>query len=117
MSLIHRLTFPLVRSSSAICDAFHRLHHARRPSFVATHVYGYDDGTRSLVLKSKFCSTFPVAASSSTTLSERLFATRSLSWPPSEISAIPAGYGIAICGGAFSPTPSSLPVRSEEHTS
>ena len=111
-SLIHRTTFPLVRSNSATFDAFHKLHHARRPSRVATHAYGYDDGTRSLVLRSKLCRTFPVAGSSSTALSERLFATRSLSLPPSAISARPAGYGIAVCGGAVSPTASFFPVDS-----
>src|SRR5450755_661814 len=67
-SLIQRDTLPPVRSSSATCDAFHKLHQARRPSRVATHVYGNDDGIRSLVLRSKVCSTFPVAGSSRTTL-------------------------------------------------
>src|SRR5215471_18427372 len=34
-SEIQRVTFPAVRSSSAMRDKFHRLHHARRPSRVA----------------------------------------------------------------------------------
>src|SRR5580692_5634379 len=73
LSLIQRATLPLVRSSSAICEAFHRLHQARWPSCVATTVYGYADGTRSPVLRSKVCRTLPLAGSSNTTLSERLF--------------------------------------------
>src|SRR5215469_13428104 len=40
LSLIQCATLPLVRSSSATCEAFQRLHQARRPSRVATTVYG-----------------------------------------------------------------------------
>src|SRR6516165_9041547 len=67
---IHRASFPLVKSSSATCDAFHKLHHARRPSLVATHVYGYAAGTRSFVLRSKVCSVLPVDESIRITLSD-----------------------------------------------
>src|SRR5258708_25512069 len=91
-SLIHLTTFPLMRSSSATCEAFHRLHQARLPSRVATTVYGNDDGTRAPTLRSKLCRTLPFARSSSTTLSDRLLATRSLSGAPAtEIKANPAG--------------------------
>src|SRR3954453_22714032 len=55
LSLIQRRIFPRARSSSATCDAFHRLHQALRPSRAATHVYGYEAGTRSLVLRSNVC--------------------------------------------------------------
>src|SRR5258708_39833067 len=81
-SLIHLTTFPLVRSSSATCEAFHRLHEARLPSRAATTVYGNDGGTRAPTLRSKLCRTLPFAGSSSTPLSERLLATKSLSRPP-----------------------------------
>src|SRR5205814_186366 len=47
-----RMTLPVVRSSSATRDAFHRLTQARRPSRVATTVYGYADGTNWFVLRS-----------------------------------------------------------------
>ncbi len=100
-SLIQRATLPLARSSSATCDAFHKLHQALRPLRVATHVYGNDDGIRSLVLRSKLCKMFPVAGSSSTALSDRLFAIRSLSWPSLAINVIPAGYGMAVRGAVF----------------
>src|SRR4029077_13398238 len=103
-SVIFLTTVFPVRSSSATCDAFHKLHQARRASRVATQVYGKDDGTKLPVLRSKVCKILSVVGSSTTTLSERLLATRSLSRPASVITANPAGYGIAVCGGAFKPT-------------
>src|SRR5712672_2475134 len=41
---IQRDIIPFCKSSSAILDRFHRLHHARRPSLDATTVYGNEAG-------------------------------------------------------------------------
>src|ERR1700676_3316808 len=98
---IQRTTLPALRSSSATREEFHKLHQALRPSRVDITVYGNEDGIRSLLLTSKRWRTLPLAESRSTTLSERLLATRSLSLPPAEISAKPAGYEIAVPAAVF----------------
>src|SRR5258708_39900072 len=82
-------------------EEFHKLHQARRPSRVATTVYGNDDGIISCVLRSNCCKTRPSPESRSTTLSERLFATSNRSLPLPEITASPAGYGIAVPGAVL----------------
>src|SRR3974377_1929165 len=76
---IQRVPLPARTSNSATREEFHTLHHARLPSRVATTVYGYAAGTRSLMLRSNVWEHVPRAAASSTTLSERLFAISNLS--------------------------------------
>src|SRR5690242_12305429 len=88
---IQRTTRPLDRSSSAILGEFHKLHQARLPSRVATTPYGKDDGMIRSVLTSNCCSTAPLVALISSTLSARLFATSSRSFPPEVTSASPPG--------------------------
>src|SRR3984893_2577183 len=67
------------RSSSATCDAFHKLHQARRPSRLATTVYGKEEGMKRCVLRSNCANSFPDSTSIRITLSDRLLATKS--WP------------------------------------
>ena len=111
-NLIQRATLPLVKSNSATRDAFHRLHHPRRPSFVATHVYGYDDGTRSLVLRSKRLQHFSRRGIEQHRVVRKIIRNQKLVLAPIGTSAKPAGYGIAVWGGAFNPTASFFPVDS-----
>src|ERR1700751_6302186 len=93
---IQRVTAPPTRSSSATFEAFHKLHQARRPSRVTVSVYGYDEGTIVLVLRSKRARTSPLAVSSRIALSDKLFATSSRSVRPPGTTAMPPGYGIAL---------------------
>src|SRR6195256_2374334 len=76
---MRRTTVLRARSSSATCEAFHKLHHARLPSRVATTVYGKEEGKKRCVLKSNWAASFPDSESSWITLSERLLATSSWS--------------------------------------
>src|SRR6202790_5080802 len=90
---MRRTTVLCIRSSSAICEAFHKLHHARRPSRVATTVYGKEEGMKRCELRSNCASSFPDPESSRITLSDKLLATSSWSFCPDvpEITASPAG--------------------------
>ena len=90
-------TLPLFRSSSATADPFHKDTHARRPSLPAITAMGYVDGTTGPLDRSKRVSSFPLAASSSSTSSEYSFATRIFSAPSSPFTTvIPAGAGMAL---------------------
>src|ERR1700739_2357359 len=69
-----RRTSPVSRFNSATAEPFHKLHQALVPALLAITVYGYSVGTYWLRLRSNAFRIWPEAASSSTTLSERMLA-------------------------------------------
>src|SRR5882724_7710852 len=110
---IQRETLPVARSSSATVDPFQRLHQALVPTLFATTVYGNALGTNRLRLRSNDFCICPELTSRSTTLSERLLATRRRS--PSGVgnTAKPAGYGGAVPTGVLrTPNATSFPSAS-----
>src|SRR5271166_3626623 len=98
-SSIRRATLPFFRSNSATAESFHKLTPALVAALLATTVYGYAVGTYLLTLTSKVFRIFPELTSSSTTLSERLFATSIRSPLAERNTAKPAGYGDEVDAG------------------
>src|ERR1700736_6318896 len=71
---MRRTTALRARSSSATCEAFHKLHQARRPSRVVTTVYGKEEGMKRWVLRSNCANSFPDSDASRITFGDRLLA-------------------------------------------